>query len=118
MTRRSAGWLAAAGVCALAALGLPWAPFVPGTAAPARVLVVLAAVLVGAGLRTGRDRLLSVAVLVGLAGVLIGGPQPTPGRVALAAAVGCLAAALHADGRPVLLRRPGRPGPGGPARVS
>jgi hypothetical protein len=105
VSRRSAGWLAAAGGCAVAALGLPWAPFLPGTAAPARVFVVLAVVLVGSGLRTGRDRLLSLAVLVGLAGVLVGGLDPTPGRVALAVAVGCLVAGLRTDGRPLL---PGR----------
>jgi len=111
---RSAGWLAAAGTCALAALGLPWAPFLPGSASPSRVFVVLAAVLVATGLRTGRDRLLTLAVPVGLAGVLVGGPAPTPGRVALAVAVGCLVVALRADGRPVLPRRSA----GGPAGVS
>jgi hypothetical protein len=106
---RSAGWLSAAGACALAALGLPWAPLLPGSASPARVFVVLAVGLVAFGLRTGRDRLLSLAVPVGLTGVLVGvlvgGPGPTPGRVALVVAVGCLVAALRADRRPVLPRR-------------
>jgi hypothetical protein len=114
VSRRSAGWLAAAGACAVAALGLPWGPFLAGSAAPARVFVVLAVVLVVVGLRTGRDRLRSLAVPVGIAGVLVGGLAPTPGRVALAIAVGCLVAGLRADGRPALPRRSA----GEPARVS
>ncbi|GAB3362563.1 hypothetical protein [Modestobacter lapidis] len=106
MSRRPAGWLAAAGACAGAALGLPWQPLVPGTAAPARVFVALAVVLVVVGVRTGRGRLLSLAVLTGAGGVLAGGALGggtalTPGRVALAVAVGCLVAALRCDGRPV-----------------
>jgi hypothetical protein len=112
VSRRAAGWLAAAGVCAVASLGLPWSPGAGapvgqqlGAGSPLRVFVVLAAVLVVAGLRTGRHRLLSLAVAAGLAGVLVGGPAATPSRVALAVAAGCLVAALRADGRPVLPRR-------------
>jgi hypothetical protein len=118
VSRRTGGWSAAAGVCAVAALGLPWSLAAPGAATPVRVFVVLAVVLVVVGRRTGRDRLLSLAVLVGLAGVLLGGLSPTPGAVALAVAVGCLAAGLRADGRPVLPHRTsGRTG-AGPAPLS
>ena len=99
MSHRGAGWLAAAGACALTSLGLPWDAFVPGVAVPARVLVVLAAVLALAALRTGRDGFLSLAVLAGGGGVLLGGPSPTPGRVALAVAVGCLVLGLRARRR-------------------
>ncbi len=112
MSRRAAGWLVAAGVCAVAALGLPESAGIGGPAgpqlgagSPLRVFVALVAVLVVAGLRTGRHRLLSLAVPVALAGVLVGGPAATPSRVALAVAAGCLVAGLRADGRPVLPRR-------------
>ncbi len=103
------GRLALAGVCALASLGLPWGPGLAGSASPARVFVVLATVLVAAGLRTGRGRLRPAAVAVGAVGVLVGGTGATPGRVGLVAAVALLVAALRAGGRPVP-RRP-RPGP-------
>jgi hypothetical protein len=102
---RLRGWLAAAGVCTAAALGLPWSAVLTGAQVPARVAVVAAVVLVCAGLRTGRDRLLSLAVLAGVAGALSGGLSPSPGRVALVLAVGCLIAGLRADGRPLV---PGR----------
>ena len=101
MNRRTRGWLAAAGVCAGAALGLPWSPGVVGAGSSARVAVAVAVVLVVVGLRTGRERLLGLALLAGAAGVLSGGPAPTPGRVALAVSVGCLAAGLPAGSRPV-----------------
>jgi hypothetical protein len=102
VSRGLRGWLAAAGVCAVAALGLPWSmagtadgspAVLLGTASPARVVLVLL------GLRPGRERLLPFAVLAGAVGVVVGGPAPTPGRVALAAAVGCLVTGLRADGR-------------------
>ncbi|MQA35431.1 hypothetical protein [Modestobacter roseus] len=93
MTR---GWLAAAAVLAVAALGLSWGP-VAGAGHPARVAVVLAAVLAVAAVRSGGDRLLLAAVAAGAVGVLLGGPDPTPGRVALAAATGCLL--LHRTAR-------------------
>ena len=121
MSRRAAGWLVAAGACAVAALGLPWSAGAAGPAgeqlgagSPLRVFVALAAVLVVAGLRTGRHRLLALAVPAALAGVLVGGPVATPSRVALAVAAGCLVAGLRAHGRPVLPRR----GPEAPAPVS
>ncbi len=109
MSRRAAGWVVAAGGCAVAALGLPWSASIGGPAgpqlgagSPLRVFVVLAAVLVVVGLRTGRHRVLRSAVPVALAGVLVGGPVVTPSRVALAVAAGFLVAGLRADGRPVL----------------
>jgi hypothetical protein len=105
MSRRLGGWLAMAGALAVLSLGLPWSPSTIGTGAPARVAIVAAIVLVALGVTRGRDRLLPVAVLVGAAGVLVGGLSPSPGRVALAAAVACLVAGLRADGRRVL---PGR----------
>jgi len=112
VTRRAAGWLVAAGACAVAALGLPDSAGAAGpvgqqlgAGSPLRVFVTAAAVLVVAGLRTGRHRLLALAVPVALAGVLVGGPMATPSRVALAVAAGCLVAGLRAGGRPVL---PGR----------
>jgi hypothetical protein len=111
------GWLAAAAVCSVSALGLPWSvgtagdgsPVVlAGAASPGRVAVAVGVVVVLVGLRTGRDRLLPFAVLAGATGVLVDGPAPTPGRVALALAVGCLVAGLRADGRPVFPQRPTR----------
>jgi hypothetical protein len=102
---RLPGWLAAAGVLAVVSLGLPWSASTAGTGAPARVAIVAAVGLVAAGLVRGRDRLLSAAVLVGAAGVLIGGVGPSPGRLSLAAAVACLAVGLRRTGRRVLPRR-------------
>jgi hypothetical protein len=84
------GWLAAAALLAVAALGLPWTGQLAGAAHPARVAVVAAVALAAAGLRTGRAPLLTAATGVGVVGVLLGGPDPAPGRLALAAAVGCL----------------------------
>jgi hypothetical protein len=83
-------WFVAAAVLAVAALGLPWTGQLSGAASPARVAVVGGLVLAAAGLRTRRHRLLLAAAGAGLAGVLLGGPEPAPGRLALAAAVGCL----------------------------
>jgi hypothetical protein len=105
VSRRLGGWLAAAGALAVLSLGLPWSPLTAGTGAPARVAIVAAIVLVVLGVSRGRDRLLPVAVLVGAAGVLVGGLSPSPGRLALAAAVACLVMGLRADGRRAL---PGR----------
>jgi hypothetical protein len=105
MSRRLGGWLSAAGMLAVLALGLPWSPDLLGAAAPARVAVAAAVGLVVAGLARRADRLLTLAVPVGAAGVLLGGLTPSSGRLALAAAVVCLAAGLRADGRRIL---PGR----------
>ncbi|MGY1839332.1 MULTISPECIES: hypothetical protein [unclassified Modestobacter] len=91
MTGPARGWLGAAALLGVAALGLSWG-FGPGAAHPARVAVVLGLVLAVAAVRTGRDRLLLAAVAAGAVGVLLGGPDPTPGRLALAAATGCLLA--------------------------
>jgi hypothetical protein len=59
----------------------------------------------------GRERNLALGIWGaasgsgGAAGVLLGGLTPSSGRLALAAAVVCLAAGLRADGRRIL---PGR----------
>jgi hypothetical protein len=105
VSRLLGGWLAAAGALAVLSLGLPWSPGTAGTGEPARVAIVGAVVLVVLGTTRGRHRLLPVAVLVGTAGVLVGGLSPSPGRLALAAAVACLVVGLRSDGRRVL---PGR----------
>jgi hypothetical protein len=84
------GWLAAAAVLAIASLGLPWTGQLAGAAHPARVAVVAGLALAVAALRSGRPRLLTAAAGVGAAGVVLGGPDPAPGRLALAAAVACL----------------------------
>jgi hypothetical protein len=102
---RLPGWLAASGVLAVLSLGLPWSASTAGTGAPSRVAIIAAIALVTTGLVRGRDRLLSAAVLVAAAGVLIGGVGPSPGRLSLAAAVACLAVGLRRTGRRVL---PGR----------
>ncbi|MGY1843320.1 hypothetical protein [Modestobacter sp. SYSU DS0875] len=96
MTRAARGWLGAAAVLGVAALGLSWGA-VPGAAHPARVAVALGLVLAVAAVRTGRDRLLLAAVAASAVGVLLGGPDPAPGRLALAAAAGCLL--VHRAGR-------------------
>lgn len=102
MSGRPGRWLAAAAVLAVLALGLPWEHGAAGAQVPSRVAVVAAVALVATGLVTGRDRLLPAAVLIGAVGVVLGQPSATPGRLALAAAVTCLAIALRADGRAVL----------------
>jgi hypothetical protein len=102
---RLPGWLAASGVLAVHSQGLPWSASTAGTGAPSRVAIIAAIALVTTGLVRGRDRLLSAAVLVAAAGVLIGGVGPSPGRLSLAAAVACLAVGLRRTGRRVL---PGR----------
>jgi hypothetical protein len=99
------GWCLAAAVLAVGALGLPWAGQLPGAAHPARVAVVAGLVLAVAGLRTGRDLLLTAAVGVGVVGVLLGGVDATPGRLALAAAVACLVLGCRAAGRRLLPTR-------------
>jgi hypothetical protein len=93
------GWMLGAAVLAVAALGLPWTGQLPGAASPARVAIVAGLLLAVAGLRTGRDRLLTAAGIAGAVGVLLGGLDPTPGRLALAASVGCLGAGVRASGR-------------------
>jgi hypothetical protein len=103
--RAGHAWYVAAAVLAVLALGLPWTGSLAGAAHPARVAVVTALVLAGAGLRTGRDRLVTAAAVAGTVGVLLGGLDPTPGRLALAGAVACLLLGVRASGRRVL---PGR----------
>ncbi len=83
--------LAAAGALAVLSLGLPWG-LLPGTAHPARVAVLGAVALVLVALRTGRPRLLTAGAAVAGVGVLLGGVDATPGRLALAAATACLVA--------------------------
>jgi len=93
---------------AVASLGLPWTGQLPGAQHPARAAVVAALVLALAGWRTGRDRLLTAALLAGGVGVLVGGLDATPGRMAFAAAGACLVLGCHATGRRLLPRRPVR----------
>ena len=99
------GWLAAGALLAAAALGLPWAGPLTGADVPARMAVVAAVALAAAGLRSERDRLLTAALGAVVVGVLLGGPEASPGRVALAAAGACLVLGSRAAGRRVL---PGR----------
>ena len=102
---RGRGWWLPGAVRAVAALGLPWTGQLAGAAHPARVAVVAGLVLAGAGLRSGRDRLLTAAVGAGVVGVLLGGVDPAPGRVALAGAVVCLVVGCRVSGRRVLPER-------------
>jgi len=99
------GWLAAGALLAVAALCLPWAGALTGADVPARVAVVAAVALAVAGLRTGRDGLLTAALGTVVVGVLLGGPEAGPGRVALAVAGACLVLGSRAAGRRAL---PGR----------
>jgi hypothetical protein len=103
--RAGRAWLVAAAVLVVAALGLPWTGAPAGTAHPARVAVIAAVVLAVGGLRTGRDSLVTGAVGAGMVGVLLGGLDPTPGRLALAGAVACLLVGARRSGRRLL---PGR----------
>ncbi|MGY5883052.1 hypothetical protein [Modestobacter lacusdianchii] len=102
---RGGGWLLAAAVCAAGALGLSWSGQLAGAAHPARVLVVAAVLLTVAGWRQGRDQLLTAAVVSAAVGLLLGGLDASPGRLALAAAAACLVLAGRAAGRRVLPRR-------------
>jgi hypothetical protein len=99
---RGGGWLLAAAGGATAALGLPWSGQLPGAAHPARAAVVVGVLLAVAGWRSGRDRLLTAAVVVGGVGVLLGGLDASPGRLALLAGVGCLVLGCRAAGRRLL----------------
>ncbi|MCW2583094.1 MAG: rane protein of unknown function [Klenkia sp.] len=90
MTSRSLAALA--GALGLLALGLSWGAG-PGAAHPARVAVVAALALTLLALRTGRDRLLLGAAAAGGVGIVLGGLDATPGRVALLGAVVLLLAA-------------------------
>jgi hypothetical protein len=99
------GWSLAAAALAVAALGLPWSGQLPGASSPSRVAVVAGLALAAAGLRTGRDRLLTAALAAALVGVLLGGVDATPGRLALAAAAACLVLACRAAGRRLLPAR-------------
>jgi len=106
------GWLAAGACLAAASLGLPWAGPLTGADVPGRVAVVAAVALALAGLRSGRDRLLTAALGAVAVGVLLGGPEAGPGQVALAGAGACLVLGSRAGGRRVLparrtLRSPG-----------
>jgi hypothetical protein len=92
------GWLAAAALLAAASLGLPWVGRVTGADSPVRVAVVAAVVLVVAGLRSGRDVLVTAALAAVAAGVLLG-PGGGPGRITLAAAGVCLLLGRRAAGR-------------------
>ncbi|MFQ1004233.1 hypothetical protein [Modestobacter sp. SSW1-42] len=96
------GWLAAGAVLVAASLGLPWSGPLSGAEVPARVAVVAAVLLAVAGLRTGRDRLLTAALGAVAVGLLLGGPEAAPGRVLLAAAGVCLVLGSRAAGRRVL----------------
>ena len=93
------GWLVAAAVLAGASLGLPWGGQLAGAAHPARVAVLAAVLLAVTGLRTGRGRLLTAAAAAGGVGVLLGGLEPSPGRLVLAAAVVCLLLGGRTAGR-------------------
>ena len=92
------GWLAAGAFLAAASLGLPWAGRLTGADLPVRVAVVAAVVLAVAGLRSGRDVLLTAALIAVTAGVLLG-PGGGPGRIALTAAGVCLLLGNRAAGR-------------------
>jgi hypothetical protein len=94
-------WYLAGAVLAVAALGLPWSGQLSGAAHPARVAIVAALVLAVAGLRSGRDRLVTAAAGAGVVGVLLGGVDATAGRLALAGAVACLLLGRRAAGRGV-----------------
>jgi hypothetical protein len=98
-------WAVAGAALAVASLGLPWTGQLSGAQHPARVAVVAALVLAVAGLRSGRDGLLSAALGAGVVGVLVGGVDATPGRLAFAGAVACLVLGCRAAGRRLL---PGR----------
>ena len=102
MTDRSGRWLVLAAACGALGLGLPWDGGVPGSAQPARVLVVAATALVVAGLRGARPALLGAAVAVTGGAAVLGGWTTTPGRTAVAAAAVCLALGVRAR-----RRRPG-----------
>jgi len=99
------GWYLAAAVLAVAALGLPWTGQLPGAASPARVAVVAGLLLAVGGLRTGRDSLVRAALGVAVVGVLLGGVDASPGRLALAAAATCLVLGWRAAGRRLLPAR-------------
>jgi hypothetical protein len=92
------GWLAGAALLAAASLGLPWVGRVTGADLPVRVAVVAAVVLAVAGLRGGRDVLLTAALAAVATGVLLG-PGGGPGRITLAAAGVCLLVGSRAAGR-------------------
>ena len=92
------GWLAAGAFLAVASLGLPWAGRLTGADLPVRVAVVAAVVLAVAGLRSGRDVLLTAALAAVAVGVLLV-PGAGPGRVALIAAGVCLLLGSRAAGR-------------------
>ena len=99
MTGPARRWVAAGGVLAAISLGLPWAPGAPGSTQPSRVLVVTALVLVVLALRRGRPVLLPAAAAVAAGGVVLGGLDSSPGRLALAVAVFCLLGAVRATRR-------------------
>ena len=99
------GWYLAAGGLAVAAVGLPWTGQLPGAASPARVAVVAGLLLAVVGLRTGRDSLVRAALGAAVVGVVLGGVQASPGRLALAAGAACLVLGCRAAGRRLLPAR-------------
>jgi hypothetical protein len=102
------GWWIGGACLAVLSLGMPWDGLLIGAAHPARAAVVGALVLAAAGLRTGRERLLTAALGTATVGVLLGGLAPSPGRLALAGAVACLVLGCRASDHRLL--------PGGPVR--
>ncbi|WP_369140251.1 hypothetical protein [Modestobacter versicolor] len=99
------GWSLGAAVLALASLGLSWAGQVSGAAHPARAAIVVGLLLGWTGYRRRSGRLLAAAAGAGVVGVLSGGLDASPGRVALAGAVVCLVLGCRAAGVPLLPRR-------------
>ena len=93
MTPRSLAALG--GVLGLLALGLSWGAG-PGWAQPARVAVVVALACALVAVRTGRDRLLLAAAAAAGVGVVLGGLDASPGRLALLGAAAALLAAHRA----------------------
>ncbi|MCZ2815388.1 hypothetical protein [Modestobacter sp. VKM Ac-2984] len=92
------GWFLGAAALALASLGLPWAGQLSGAGHPARVAVLAALALAVLGLRRGQDRWLTAALAAAGVGLLIGGLDASPGRVALAGAAACLVLGCRAAG--------------------
>jgi len=103
-------WAGVAAALAVVSLGLSWGGQVSGAAHPARVAVIGALLLAAAAWRTGRDGLMTAALVVGVVGVLLGGLDASPGRLVFAGALACLVRAARADGRrlfpPRRLREP------------
>lgn len=95
---RGRGWFLGAAVLAVASLGLPWTGELSGAAHPARVAVLAAVALAVVGQRRGQERWLAAALAAAGVGVLLGGFDASPGRVALAGAATCLVLGGRAAG--------------------